>query len=267
MLRHFNALTLDQIAITGGSTLPCIITAEDESGQIVGAHVVKLYPKEKDDLQRRTTAEFLCAKLAEEFGLVVPEPVVIEMGVELMGQLWKDPRYEKRGLEPGNYYGCTFLEGGLDFTNPLPSGKINLVDVESVFGFDMLIRNWDRRADKPNCFFKNNMLYLIDHEYGLNIPQTFDWHVNNNGWREVANREKGQHLMLPFLKKRKRLGQINFYLFEEHLKHLDLSKLRNCLNELEDFDIFAPDFTPVFDYLTQAKKLPHIFANQLLTLI
>jgi len=267
MLQHLNALTLDQVAITGGSTMPCIVTAEDEGGRIVGAHVVKLYPKDVEDLQKRTVSEFLCAILAKEFGLVTPEPVVIEMGIEIMGQLWKDSRYEKKRLEPGNYYGCTFLEGGLDFTIPLPSGKINLVEIESVFGFDMLIRNWDRRSDKPNCFFKDNMLYLIDHEYGLNIPQTFDWYVNNNGWQQVAYRAKGQHLVLPYLKKRKKQGPINFYLFEEHLRFLDLSKLRDCLNELDDFEIFAPDFTPVFDYLTQAKTRPHIFVNQLLTLI
>lgn len=267
MLQHLNALTLDQVAITGGSSMPCIVTAEDVSGDIVGAHVVKLYPKDAEDLQRRTASEFLCAILAKEFGLATPEPVVIEMGVEILGQLWKDQRYEKKRLEPGNYYGCTFLEGGLDFTNPLPSGKINLVEVESVFGFDMLIQNWDRRANKPNCFFKDNLLYLIDHEYGLNISQTFDWHVENNGWRQVAYREKGHHLMLPYLKKRKKRGLINFHLFEEHLRYLDLSKLRYCLNELEDFGIFAPDFTTVFDYLTQAKTRPHIFVNQLLTII
>jgi hypothetical protein len=255
------------VSITGGSSLPCIVTAEDSSGSIAGAYVVKLYPKDAEDLQRRTASEFLCAILAKEFGLPTPEPIVIEMGIEIMGQLWKDPRYEKKRLEPGNYFGCTFLEGGLDFTNPLPTGKINLVDVESVFGFDMLIRNWDRRAEKPNCFFKDNLLYLIDHEYGLYIPQTFDWHVKNDGWQQIAYREKGQHLMLPYLKKRKKQGRINFYLFEEHLRFLDLSKLHGCLNELEDFDIFAPDFTAVFDYLAEAKAQPHIFVNQILTLI
>jgi len=30
---------------------------------------------------------------------------------------------------------------------------------------------------------------------------------------------------------------------------------------------FDQYFTPVFDYLTQAKTRPHIFVNQLLTLI
>lgn len=211
MLRHFKALTLDEIAITGGSTQPCIITVEDEDGVIVGPYVVKLYPAGNNGLHRRTVVEFLCAILASEFELFVPEPAVIEISIELFGELWKHPAYHKKELEPGNYYGCTYLEGGLDFTTPPPQGKINLVDVESVFGFDVLIRNWDRRSNKPNCFFKDNSLYLIDHEYGLNVMQSFDWYVQNNGWHEVAYREQGQHLMLPFLKQKKKKGQLNFH--------------------------------------------------------
>lgn len=166
MLPVYKAIAVDQEAIVSGSTKPCIMTVADSSGKIIGDYVVKVFKPNNIEQSQSTNKEVYGNVLAQAFDLAVPKPALVRVGKDVIGQLNSSERYRDFHLLPGVYFGSEYLNNALDY-----SGAVNLKletwEEETIFAFDALIRNIDRRAKKPNLFFKDGTVHLIDHELSL----------------------------------------------------------------------------------------------------
>ena len=69
---------------------------------------------------------------------------------------------------PGLLFGCRLVEGPYPFSRALPLKKLEAYEMETIYGFDNLILNTDRRPDKPNLLMPDGEeAVLIDHELSL----------------------------------------------------------------------------------------------------
>ena len=91
------------------------------------------------------------------------------------------------------FFGSELVYPNLDYSDTLTNKHLARYDIESIFGFDVLIRNTDRREKKPNIFFQKDTYYLIDHEQTLYIDKGFiDYYNTSNRWSFIYKDIKGK---------------------------------------------------------------------------
>ncbi|MGB0930780.1 MAG: HipA family kinase [Chitinophagales bacterium] len=264
MLPVYKATAIDQEALLGGSTRPCLMTVMDDKGDIAGSYVVKIFKHYNTEQYNPTNKELYGNVLAKEFDLNTPKPALIQVNNSLISQLKKSDRYKNWDIISGTYFGCELVENTLDF-NQKALQKSEQWEIENVFAFDVLIRNVDRRVSKPNMFFKDGSIILIDHELSLNIDRSFDSYLQiENAWRFITNEHRdARHLFLDYLKKQNKKEEVTFNDFLELLRTLNLRQLDEVANQLEDLGLYPIDYVPIKAYLREVKQNPHAFAKLL----
>lgn len=222
MLNIYKATVPDRIAIKGGSTKPCIITLENDAGQLVGTYVVKVFRQNHILQTQPTNKEVICNVLAKEFDLSVPEMALVKVDSFIISELKNSGHFDNVTILPGTYFGSQFIENADDFS-VTPESFFNIWDLETIFAFDVLIRNVDRRVGKPNLFVKGEDFYLIDHELCFGASErTFKECLENGGWSFI-NRKATQHLFLNALKASK--DRLEFETFFYYLENLNIEYL------------------------------------------
>jgi hypothetical protein len=141
-----------------GGSLPGLMEADD-----LGTYVVKFTGAGQG--RKALVAEIVCTTLAREFGLPVPDLVLVDVDPMLAPN---EPDEEVQDLlrrSAGRNLGVDFLPGALDL-DP------NAFEVDPGFAgrvlwFDAWIGNVDRTWRNPNLLFWHGVPYLIDHGAAL----------------------------------------------------------------------------------------------------
>jgi hypothetical protein len=163
MLRTFTALDFIQPA-ERGNNLPALIRGRETSGA-----EASIYLKTRAGYGDRPAApgvELLTGLLAREWGLLTPEPVLVEVPTRFHEQIFEYPKHRD----------CVERSPGLNFgTISLgPDWKTWPVDmsvrafppecIEAILIFDAMIQQTDRAADNPNMMWRGHEIAVLDHE-------------------------------------------------------------------------------------------------------
>ena len=248
MLPVYKALTVDIDGIHSGSTKPCIMTLADNEGNLKGQYVVKVFKPTNLAQSQNTNKEVYGSALATTFNFATPKPVLAQVGQTIIDQLNKSEKFKGFDLIRGTYFATEYLENVFDYSSAKKS-PIENWEIENIFAFDVFIRNIDRHKRKPNLFFKNREVHLIDHELSFAIgllDKPFEEMLKEpkKYWNFVevkkANGFERKHLFLEYLRKLNKTKGVEFDTFAEYLTHFDVDildsyqiQLRNLGNDRE----------------------------------
>ncbi len=214
MLPIYQANSIEQIALIGGSTQPCIMGVIDESGRLCGNYVVKVF---KHKNREGTNQEVYGNVLAQHFDLSVPMAAFVHVPQDMIDVLKKERQYEHFDLREGTYFATKYLENSFNFTPALSISKLEDWEMSKIFAFDMLIRNVDRTEHKPNLFFHQHRTTLIDHELSLELQHPFLFYVERDLYKAIAQGAKGNHLFFNVLRQKMKKNEVDFSEFTEYL--------------------------------------------------
>ncbi len=252
MLPFYKAIAFEKYALAGGSSQPCIVSVEDEFGNILeDAYVVKLF---KTNSLNHTCKEVYAAFLAQHFDLKTPEPVLIEVNHTLIQELKKHEKYKNWHITAGVFFASKHLHGVKSITDGLSLQRYDKWEMGNIFAFDVLIMNTDRQVGKPNVIIKNNDIYVIDHELSMSVSHTFDEYVNQNHWDYFIKDKRGGHLFRNALNQLGQKEKITFDEFVEHLRTLAPETLYKYAEQLADYNYEALDIRKIVSYLASVKK-------------
>ena len=275
MLPVYKALTVDHEAIHSGSTKPCFMTLVDDDGNFMGQYVVKVFKPTNLEQSKNTNKEVYGSILATEFDLATPPPVLVKVEQRIIDQLNGSEKYKGFNLIRGTYFATKYMENVFDYsiaTKP----PLEDWEIENIFAFDVLIRNIDRHKKKPNLFFKNKEVYLIDHELTFAVglmDKTFTDMLKEKGkyWNFVEVIKEGKlirkHLFLDYLRERNKTKTVEFDTFAQYLTLFDLDVLDDYQSQLRNFGHDTEDYHIIKSYLVDVKSNPQLFVNLLKDLI
>lgn len=269
MLPVYTAIAINQKAIRSGSSKPCLMTVVDETGKIMGEFVVKIFKLETQEIGRNTNKEVYGHVLARAFNLNTPPAALVRVNRELIDILNSSPWHRNSNLHPGVYFATKYLENAIDFS-VAALGKVQEWEVETVFAFDVLIRNVDRRVSKPNLFFQKGELYLIDHELCLQMPTQSFLVMAEQGrkyWNFINMSADRTHLFFKTLQERNKDSNLNFATFLEYLRTLKPYLLDEYAAQLASYGYETDEIPTIQDYLTEVKNNSHLFVSLLKTLL
>ncbi|MFY7891016.1 MAG: HipA family kinase [Spirosomataceae bacterium] len=161
MLPIYKAKVFESRIEKGGRTRPLVVTVRDNEGHLK-QFVVKLYSKSDVQENKALGKEVLLIPLIEEFDLLTPSPALIRFDQGFINTLPRELQTEV--IEKGAYlnFGCEYLDGSLNFNETIPQSTLDELDnVDTIFAFDVLLRNLDRRLTKPNLLMQERSIYLI----------------------------------------------------------------------------------------------------------
>jgi HipA-like kinase len=151
--------------LTSGRNRPAVFGCVDQDGNPAGEFVVKLSGA-METRDRGPASELIASFLAGHFGILRPEPAAVELHPDLLVWLSKQKPELAQVLRrsAGANFGSAFLT---DVSNwpvgkSLPDGM--LPAAVSIFAFDCLISNDDRRRGNSNVLVRGDDIVVIDHE-------------------------------------------------------------------------------------------------------
>ena len=265
MIPIYKAVSLVKGNLQGGTTLPCLMTVINEWGIIQEPYVVKVFDTRHIEQYNPTNKEMIANYLATEFDLSVPKMAIIEVSDEIIQELLKQEAYKNKSLKSGFYFGCEFVSNTRFYEEELRTANYDDWELETIFAFDALIRNFDRVLRKPNILFKNGSFILIDHELSLNIERTFEEYQAFDNYQNVLQGTKGKHIFLEHLQSKHKKEPITFDDFMESLRTLNLLKLVQMKDFLKAYDFNVEDFDAIIRYLETVKRNILTFKNILQT--
>lgn len=261
MLPIYEAISYDNRITKGGRTRPIIVTIKNEEGKLK-QFVVKLYNKREVRENLTVARDVLTVALADEFDLLSPFPAYISFTNAFLQTLPSELQAEIKEKEAYLNFGCEYIEGVINFGKNIAKSTLEgLTGVDTVFAFDNLVRNFDRRYnEKTNLLLDNHDIYLIDHEFCLEIDLNHIEDVETMNWNYYYQ----NHVFYPFLSSHSKQTIANyFYDFDELLKRLNVNKLNSYVNQLEDLDFPIPDIEILKCYLEYTKKNSYKFVTLL----
>ena len=134
-----------------------------------GAHyAIKLF-KQKDANQRcYTGAEAYAHYVAKQLDLSVPDAVLIELPKNLLKLVERVSPDKYADILGRDYerpaFATKYLSNLLTYSPALSKKYNECGDIETIFAFDTLILNEDRKFRKPNILRSRHNYFLIDHE-------------------------------------------------------------------------------------------------------
>lgn len=251
----YYALTIEKTAMLGGTTLPCLMVVGDKDGKIKGNYVVKVFGQKHIEQYNPTNKEIFANILADYLDIFVPKAALIYVDEELIEVLKSSPQYHKVELKAGYYFGSEYLENCLSYEQRHLWNYDKWLNIESIFAFDILIRNFDRRVGKPNILFGNEALVLIDHDLSLDIQKSFQDYAEFDSYKNVVDGVKGKHIFLDYLIDKNKTKAINFGSFVEYLLYyFDYDCLDSVVEQLHSLEFEIDDFFRIKSYLLEVKK-------------
>jgi hypothetical protein len=261
LLPIYDAITFESRIMKGGRTRPIIVTVRNEEGKLK-QYVVKLYSKQ--DVQESFTVarDVLTVALADEFDLLSPQPAYIRFSKAFLQTLSKDLQEEIKQKNAYLNFGCEYLSGVNNFGKNISKNTLEgLMGIDTVFAFDNLVRNFDRRfVEKTNLLLLNHDIYLIDHEYCLSIELEHIEDLETQNWTYNYK----NHVFYPFLSSHnKQTKSAYFNDFEELLKRLNVTNLDTYVTQLEELNFPMPDSEILKLYLQYTKQNSYKFVTLL----
>jgi len=226
MLPVYKAQSFNRI-LDGGSTYPWLILVKVDG--IDTPYVVKIYPKDHVEKTHCVAKDVYCSILAKEFDLDTPKPALIEFPDYFTDSLDDSIRDRLIGKDTRIKFGCAFIEGAYQYDDTLHRSNLEKYSIETIYAFDNLVYNVDRKNEKSNILLKGTKAYLIDHELTLSVNIKTISDFQNNIW----NYNNKKHIFYPFLKHSRKedkqtffedfkyyLGIVNFNILDSYSKQL-----------------------------------------------
>lgn len=266
MIPIYTAILLEKGNVEGGTTLPCQMIVANNEGKPRGIYIVKVFGQRHIEQYNPTNKEIIANYLAEsEFDLTVPKMAIVQVSQAIINELQQLEGYQNITLKEGHYFGCQYIENTLNYENGIKTSSYEQWELETIFAFDVLIRNYDRRIKKPNILFKNGNFILIDHDLSLDIQKSYNEYKKLDNYKNVIQGLKGQHIFLEHLQKLHKKTPISFDDFIESLRTLNIGKLYELKTFLENHDFDVTDFEYIINYLQEIKQDLNGFKQLLLS--
>jgi len=251
MLPVYDAIKVEKIIAEGGSTRPWLIEVlvKDKPE----TYVVKLFTTKHINQVSAVANEVYANAMAKELGLKCPNAALINFPEHFDLTLTEEQQKELSLKDSRIKFGSVYIEGATTFS---PNVKFEHYELESVYAFDMLIVNWDRRIQKPNILVKNQDLFLIDHELSFQYSEE---HINSFHKGVIINKYF-DHLFYNILKSEK--DSIKKHYFNEfgyYLKDLKVEKLESYMNQLYRYNHPIGQYQLIKKYLNLLKQYSHKF--------
>lgn len=248
MLSTYSALSFIG-ELSGGSTRPwaVLVLGADSKPQ---KYAVKLFREYHLDQYPAIANEVFGAVLAEEFDLPSPSLALIEFTPAFLSTLDAPQLEQLRTVPAGPKIGSLFLEGSYTFSPSLTSKALEPYDQETIYAFDNLILNVDRRPDKPNILLSGPEAYLIDHEMSFTVAGSTLEQLRDQRWE---HNYRG-HLFYSYLRARgvDRMKP-SFHTFGQYLRGIVPGRLEPYQRQLEGLGYGSPTFDVLFRYLCYQK--------------
>lgn len=261
MLPIYKAISFNRVITKGGRTEPWVILVN--AGNTLKPYVVKLFKTELINLRDSVANEVIGNVLAKEFNLPVPNAALIDLDDDFVGTLRNQELLEILEDRDGRLkFGSELLEGYFNFDSK--AYNLNdvrkIIDIDSVYAFDNLIRNADRNGVlKPNILIKSNDAFLIDHELGFEIRDGIISEMMEWKWDKKFYEF---HIFHNFLKTNPvKIKKEYFNEFEEYLKYLNVNNLDSYLTQLATNGFSTDKHKLIRNYLTEMKQNSSNFTN------
>ena len=255
MLPIYKAISFHSIIQKGGRTEPWVISVN--ANNTIKPYVVKLFTSDLIETRDSVTNEVLGNVLAREFNLPVPNAALIDLDESFLSTLRDMSLIDILDQRDSRLkFGSELLEGYYPFdSNAFSLNDVRkIIDIDSVYAFDNLIRNADRKSIlKPNILIKSSEAFLIDHELGFErIDEKTINEVMNWAWdRKFCT----YHIFEKFLKESTAKIQIEyFHEFEEYLKYLNIKTLSPYFEQLINYGFSNKNHSLIQNYLTEVKN-------------
>ena len=231
----------------GGSTKPWLVEVETQQG--FEPFVLKMY--NHDHLKSaQVLKELLVASLIPQFDLKTPDCALINISNDLVENLEDKQVQQLRNTDNNPKFATKLIHPNYPYLEAKHFSIIEMHELGSIYAFDCLVMNADRRFGKPNLLFdNNNNINLIDHELclRLDIPNMkFDQFINSYDYKK--------HLFYKKISNSRGDVADLFDTFHYFLSHLKLEKLTEVEYTLEDHGYDTDYFFRITDYLNDAKN-------------
>lgn len=170
--------------LTGGANKPVVMTCVNRTTGQREDYVVKLRDAERmspEAQMRETLASFI----AMELDLATPPPALVGIGSKLVNATVGEWVHGRLARSVGENFGSTLLGEAPEVVQDADLTADQVKDAPFVLAFDILLRNFDRRAAKPNLLSDGTRLYVIDHELAFGFvfdlfPSQTPWVLNDH---------------------------------------------------------------------------------------
>jgi hypothetical protein len=155
-----------------------------------------------DQQQENLAMEALAACLAGDLRLPIPEPLLVAIPDEWIA-IVPDEQRKKRILASSRVaFGSKLVTGGYSIWTPdTPISEAMVDPAASIFAFDAIIQNPDRRTSNPNCLIRGESIRIFDHELAFGHKLVLKWQPpwtkDGLNWLET----KGAHIFRSRLRR------------------------------------------------------------------
>jgi hypothetical protein len=261
LLPIYDAIAFESRIMKGGRTRPIIVMVRDEERKLK-QYVVKLYSEVEVQNNLSIARDVLTVALADEFDLLSPSPAYIRFTKDFLQTLSEDLQEEIKQKKAYLNFGCEYLLGANNFGKNISKNTLEgLLRIDTVFAFDNLVRNFDRRfIEKTNLLLLNHDIYLIDHEYCLSIELEHIDDLETQNW----SYQYRNHVFFPHLSSHSKQTKSEYFNeFEELLKWLNVNKINSYVSQLEELNFPMPDIEILKTYLQHTKQNSYKFVTLL----
>lgn len=165
MIEYLDPVRFDRVAHSG-RTKPAFITCEDAGG--IEVEVIAKLSHSCDGVDP-LSKELICACLAGDLGLPVPQPYIVDLTIDWVESITDIDWRLAAQHSVCHAFGSKKLPTAFNAWMKHKSNDSNILQMAaSILLFDSIIDNYDRRYEKPNCLFRGSELRIIDHELAFN---------------------------------------------------------------------------------------------------
>ena len=258
----YQAITYEDIQLTGGTTKPVVFTVDVEG--TLTPFVVKVFKKKDIQQYNPTAKECLAHALAAEFDLPQPEVAIIKFDEAVLANIPEEVAQRVKDSGQHYHFGTQYMEGYSIFNQTYGLQDLDHFEIANLFAFDIFIFNTDRRRGKPNLLVKGSDYLLIDHDLSLPIFDTFLDKARKGDFSYLYGNERlHQHLLLPYLKKQAKKGNLDFGTFEYFLETLNVHPLDRVDELLQGIECSDKNFGIIKSYICELKEQRGAFIKSL----
>jgi hypothetical protein len=201
--------------------------------------------------------EFVASRLANHFGLLVPEPAAVSVELEFVDAIADQNRELSNSMRAS--IGLNF---GSRVLHPVSTWMVNRQipeairrDAVNIFAFDALIENPDRRTGNPNLLVQGDSIYVLDHEAGFSFLLALARPAES--WVLEGETYLSEHVFYQRLRRQ----EIDLDDFYDRLRALSDEVLAEIRREVPS-EWLHPDLDAIETHLVEARTHADQFVEQ-----
>lgn len=242
-----------------GANKPLLITGVDVNGNKED-YVVKFRSAERMSYEA-SMRELLACFIAMQMDIKIVNPAIINISQNFVDLLLGNNSWQYGSASLGYNYGSEYVKNHSTIIINQSLNNFELSYAQTIFAFDILIQNSDRRDAKPNMLTDGKEIVILDHELAFGF--IFDFIKNPNPWeiRQADLHWINNHCLLPKIKGK----DFDFDSFSERLDNLDNNFWDTAWNLIpiewrsDHFNLIRNHFTAISEnknsFILELKKL------------